>query len=173
MLPIAIALRVVAELRHRLRLPGGVGRRLAVVGSVRRGAPTAKDIDVLVVVGDAAFAPGLLPGARLGGAGRLALGANVVAGGRHRTVRASYAGYRFRLDLFMAKRSELPFALFHLTGPRSYNIRTRRLARLKHLKLNQYGMHSTATGRRIGGIHTEKRLAHYLGLHYRPPANRR
>ena len=96
---------------------------------------------------------------------------------------AAAAGGRprhYHVDLFLALESERPYALYHLTGPRSYNIRIRAYVKRAHgWRLNQYGVFyddGADPPRRVRGsarIRTEADLAKFLGVTYYPPAARR
>lgn len=81
-----------------------------------------------------------------------------------------------QVDLFMARPAELPFALFHLTGPRLYNIRIRAYARRRGWILNQYGLfYANDPTRRVRGssrIQSEADLARFLGVTVRAPSQR-
>ncbi|MDE2097766.1 MAG: hypothetical protein KGL39_10995 [Patescibacteria group bacterium] len=178
-LTLAEADAVVAELRRRIRFcPGARPRRfpVTVVGSVRRRAPRNSDIDLLVsvptnrkdidrVLPSTTFTDGKNDAVKI-----LAVYAN---GTRKRSFFVSYGGKRIGVDLFLTTTRARPFALFHWTGPASYNIRTRRLAKLKGLTLNQYGLFRIDTGRPVAGITTEKGITNYLGIHHRAPERRR
>jgi DNA polymerase (family 10) len=79
----------------------------------------------------------------------------------------------YRADLFLATRAERPYALFHYTGPASYNVRVRAHAKRLGFRLNQYGLFERATGRRAPAVRSEAGLARRLGLAARPPGARR
>ena len=82
---------------------------------------------------------------------------------------------RFPVDLFLVQARELPFALFHYTGSRLYNVRTRAHAKRRGWRLNQYGLFDAATGRRVRGsahIRTEREVAALVGVSYRSPSDR-
>ena len=84
-------------------------------------------------------------------------------------------GAALPVDLFLVRESELPFALFHYTGSRAYNIRTRAHAKRLGWTLNQYGLFNIA-GRRVRGtrqIRTEAEVAARLGLSYRAATDRK
>lgn len=77
------------------------------------------------------------------------------------------------VDVFYVKKQELPFALFHYTGNRTYNIQTRVHAKSLGLKLNQYGIFDG--DRRAWGtskIKTERQICRYLGITYKAPEDR-
>jgi DNA polymerase (family 10) len=191
--PRAAAQAVAAEVKRRLvfDLGGQRPRRFEVipVGSVRRRAPHVKDIDLLVVVPAGALAPADFDRALGAAALRPPRGGDAVsfadtsaAGPRRRSLilRAEGRGrggkaQNYRTDLFIATAAEKPYALYHFTGSREYNVRTRAHAKRSGWLLNQYGLFDAATGRRVRGaaaIRTERDLARFLGVTYRPPRAR-
>jgi DNA polymerase (family 10) len=195
-IPLAAAQAIVSELQRRLAL--GVPRcEVIPVGSVRRQAPRVKDMDILVVVpagsearlgraltGDAVSLRPARPG------DRLEIADTYLAGPRRRslvlraapatrspsskTARRAPARY-YRVDLFAFTQKEKPFALFHYTGSKAYNIRTRAFAKRKGWRLNQYGLFKGSSGHKVRGssaVRTERALAEFLGISYRLPADR-
>ena len=162
-------------------LPGGKKPLAATaVGSVRRGAPFAKDIDVLVRLPAAArggVAPPGLAGATLRPArrgDRLEVAAVTQNGPRRVALVLRSRGRFYRCDLFGATAAEEPFALFHFTGPAIYNIRIRAFAKRRGWRLNQYGLFS-ASGHRVRGsaaLRSEQELAEFLGITPRGPGER-
>ena len=187
--PLAEAEAVAAEVRRRLVFAPARPAAVVVVGSVRRLAPRVKDLDFLVVA-----PPGLSPADRdrlLASAAlrprrpgdRLAIADTYAAGARHRALvlcapaqpRPSARRRCYRVDLFLCAASEKPFALFHYTGAKAYNIRTRALAKKKGWRLNQYGLFEVETGLPVRGsaaIRTERDLARFLGVSHREPPDR-
>jgi DNA polymerase (family 10) len=189
--PLETAKRLARRLARCLRLPGrrpGAGFELLPVGSVRRGEAAAGDLDLLLVVPDRweerldelalaaedSDAAGDSEVLRVDCSDLRAL--TVYAGGERRqsfVLRDARAGRNYRVDIFLALARERPYALFHYTGPRSYNVRTRAHAKRQGYRLNQYGL--WADGRRAPntrGLRTEAQLARRLGLTARPPAAR-
>ena len=153
-------------------------RNLVAVGGVRRKRATMKDIDLLAVVADGdvtKIRPGTLwlaPAAKHRGYQLM-----LVSGGDRKLFIILRRGRtNYHVDLFVATESEKPFALFHFTGSKVYNIRTRRKAKLAGLLLNQYGLYRTSGDasrrRRLPGIRTERDIADRLGISYRPPEDR-
>jgi DNA polymerase (family 10) len=186
-MPLATARAIAEEVARRLRWGGAPdqGRPGAVVhpvGSIRRGAPWAADIDLLVVAPASTLPADFLRGAELRPprGGDLLTFADTYAGGpRHRALIVRRGGCgrgrHYRLDLFAATRAEEPFALYHLTGSRRYNVRIRAHAKRRGWRLNQYGLYHAASGRRVAGsaaIRTEKDLAAFLGVTHRAPSDR-
>ena len=184
----AVADDIAGELRERLTFVNpATGRRkkfpVIAVGSVRRRAPRSKDIDMLVVAPDELAAARtlreVLPTAALREApgSRLSIADSYASGARRHSfiLRRTSAGARrfYAVDLFLATRREKPFALFHFTGGRQYNIRVRAHAKRSGRLLNQYGVF--VEGRRAPGsskIRTERDLTRFLGVTFRRPADR-
>ena len=80
----------------------------------------------------------------------------------------------YRCDLFLTTAAEKPYALYHFTGPKAYNIRIRAHAKRQDKLLNQYGLFDAATRRPLGPwARSERELAHTLGVTYYPPEKRR
>lgn len=180
----ADAREVATQLVALLALSDPAGRRVAarydVVGSLRRGnAAATRDIDILATVSDPARVDKIAAGPSRGTGVPLAL-ETVYARGRRKAsliVSRRRRGTKkyFAVDLFFATPAERPFALYHHTGSRRYNIRIRSHAKARGLKLNQYGVFAAATGRPARGsaaIKTERDLAEFLEITYRPPAAR-
>ena len=170
------------------------------VGSVRRQASRVKDMDYLVVVPaglesrvDRVLAAATLRPPRAGD--RVEIADTYAAGTRRRSFilrsksfealdpvskRASRQPKASRpqhylSDLFLTTEENKPYALFHFTGSKSFNIRTRALAKRKGWLLNQYGLFDTTTEQRVRGssaIRTERDLAKFLGVTYRSPRGR-
>jgi DNA polymerase/3'-5' exonuclease PolX len=192
--PLAAAQAVAAEIKRRLVFDlGGHPRRFEVipVGSVRRQVPRVKDIDFLVVLpaGDGAEFERVLAAAALRPprpADRVTIADTYATGSRRRSfvLRAEDRGQsgrtgaraqHYRSDFFVTTADEKPYALYHYTGSRDYNIRTRAHAKRLGWLLNQYGLFDAATGRRVRGtaaIRSERDLARFLGVTYRAPRDR-
>jgi len=81
----------------------------------------------------------------------------------------------FMADFFITTKAEKPYALYHYTGPASYNIRIRAYVRRKGWRLNQYGIFNIKTNKRIQGskIYSEKELSKLIGVTYRLPQYRK
>lgn len=183
-LPLARALATAAEVVRRLVFDDGA-RRLEVipVGSVRRRAAHVGDLDFLVVAAtpggaSTALASAALRRRRAGDV--LEVADTYAAGARRRSLILRADGgvgmrpRHYRCDLFMTTAAEKPYALYHFTGPKAYNIRIRAHAKRQGKLLNQYGLFDAATRRPIGGrVRSERELAHVLGVTYYRPEERR
>lgn len=144
--------------------------KLIVVGSERRGEIDVNDLDYLLVtkhdVGDV-----FLCDAKRGDL--LNINHIIMKGSRHKMIEVSYGRMNIVVDLFITEPDKLPFALFHYTGSKKYNIRIRKYAKDKGLLLNQYGIFDRITCASVANnIHTERDIANFLGITYRLPANR-
>lgn len=157
--------------------------RLHLVGSARRGEAINTDLDFIVVpkTRQTLRAREELLGtvtsavtSALAIAPAIARERALPAGGRRRSLDVIWGSARVRVDLFFAQPDELPYALFHYTGSRLYNIRTRARAKARGWRLNQYGLFAES-GRRVRGsaqVRSERDIAALLGVSYRAPEDR-
>lgn len=170
---LATAQRLGEKLRDNLHW---AKKKLVVVGSVRRGnKPVVKDLDILVVVSRPDKEVDELAKARIKASGTLKILASYARGKRRRSIIVSYGRKKYRVDLFLAYEDELPYALYHHTGSRQYNIRLRNHAISRGWKLNQYGLFNREDGKKVKGtqrIKTEEDLARFLRVTPRPPSAR-
>ena len=178
MLPHIVAKQAGEEIRRRLVSDVKI-MEIIPVGSVRRKAEHVEDLDFLVVVEKIPKKITLTLSEKKNGivefADQSKDRAASSAAVRHIT---SFLKIKtaapVKVDFFVCTPKEKPFMLFHYTGSRAYNIRTRALAKRKKWKLNQYGLYHFSN-RRVKGsgqIKTENDLAKFLGVSYRPPENR-
>jgi DNA polymerase/3'-5' exonuclease PolX len=170
--------RALADVRAHIVFRGASGRMrrypTRVAGSVRRRAPVSKDLDLLVIVPDSADLSGVLASARLKAGAKVRFAETYAVGDRRRSVVLATPRGNYTLDIFLTRRSELPFALLHHTGGKNFNIRTRAHAKRQGRSLNQYGIF-LPTGRRAPGtlrLRTEKEVLAFLGVTYAPPSRR-
>ena len=171
--------------KHMAFRVGGRLRRLliTVVGSLRRATAKApRDVDLLVQVPDSAkdIADVLESGVCTAkGAQAPVIARTVACGTRKRSCVVRWQGRAHKVDFFLARAAERPFALMHFTGSAAYNIRVRAHAKARGWRLNQYGVFeaggSSMAPRRVRGsskLRTEKELAAFLGVSWHPPAAR-
>jgi DNA polymerase (family 10) len=78
-------------------------------------------------------------------------------------------GRKILVDLFFTTRSHYACALMHHTGPKSYNIRVRKVAKDKGYKLNQYDL---MKHKQKVKVKTEKDICRKLHIHYYVPSLR-
>jgi DNA polymerase (family 10) len=131
-----------------------------VVGSLRRGAETTGDIDIL-----ASGAPSSLMDHFI--AYRLV--ERVLGRGETRSSVLLWKG--FQADLRLVEPASRGAALQYFTGSKAHNIAVRQRALTRSLTLNEYGLFHVATGEKVAG-ETEAGLYEALGLAYVDPALR-
>ena len=145
-IPLSVARQIVAEIKRRLvfRTPDRRRRYPALaVGSVRRDAPSSKDIDILVVVPDDTDIQGVLASAELrvpeqrGGQRALLTLVESYASGHGAAPSSSAERPRgggpstTPVDLFLAKKAKSRSPSFISSSGREYNIRVRAHAKTK------------------------------------------
>lgn len=159
--------------------------RVQPVGSIRRRRPTHKDLDFLVEVPSIAAAERATVQLLSVPRSKAAVVDTYLRGPRRRSMVLAYRApgakkpKHYRVDLFFTTTKELPYALFHYTGSKAYNIRTRAHAKRKGWRLNQYGLFDAASSGQkavpvtgTSSIKSEKDLAKFIGVTYREPTNR-
>lgn len=158
------ARKLAKELIKHLRFKDGKKIPLILVGSVKRGEKSNKDIDIIAVVRDKRqLTSNFLASATIN-----TTNFKVISAGKRRA-RYKYKGKN--IDVFLFTRKELPYALFQYNSSKAYNIRIRAYAKRKGYILNQYGIFRANTGRRAYGtsaIKKEKDIAKFLGVTWRP-----
>ncbi len=121
-----------------------------IVGSLRRKEKLINDIDLLVTK-------------------NITLPYTILKNGKY--YKSFLLPNNVKLDLFFIKKKHLPFALFHYTGSKKYNIRIRAYVKKKGYLLNQYGLFRNK--KLVSkNIKTEKELTKLIGVSFRKPSNR-
>ncbi|WP_240136078.1 DNA polymerase/3'-5' exonuclease PolX [Streptomyces sp. MUM 178J] len=132
--------------------------RCAYAGSLRRMRETIGDIDILVAADDSApFMEAL---------GSLPQTAETIAHGEKKTSIRTTKG--LQVDLRVLPPVSWGAGLQYFTGSKAHNIRTRAIAVRKGLKLSEYGLFHTKSGRRVTS-QTEEDIYARLGLPWIPP----
>ncbi|HUX87301.1 MAG TPA: DNA polymerase/3'-5' exonuclease PolX [Chloroflexota bacterium] len=131
---------------------------ISLGGSLRRMRETVGDLDIL--------AAAAVPEAATKRFTELPIVREVLASGPTKVSVLLESG--LQVDLRVVEPSSWGAALQHFTGSKQHNIHLRDLAIARGLKLNEYGIYETATGRRIGG-ETEEDVYHALNLEWIPP----
>ena len=152
---IALAMQHAQPLVEHLRGTPGV-EQVVIAGSYRRMRETVGDIDILIAARDDSAAVQRFtsyPEAK-----------QVLVGGPSRASILLASG--IQVDLRVVPASSLGAALHYFTGSKAHNIAVRRIARLKGLKLNEYGVFRGA--KQVAGA-TEQSVFEALGLPYIPP----
>jgi DNA polymerase (family X) len=136
--------------------------RAELAGSLRRKEPTVGDIDII--------ASSKTPEKVTAKFAKLAQVKKVIAQGKTKT--AIWMKNNFEADLRVVDDSCYGAALQYFTGPKNFNIKTRRIAIKKGYKLSEYGLFNRKTGEIIAGK-TEKEIFEQLGLPYIKPEKER
>ena len=151
----AVAAPVADALLRRLRGAAGV-RQVTVAGSFRRGCSTVGDLDLLVATD--------LPAAAVAAFCDFDEIARVTARGRTRA--SAVLGTGLQVDLRVVPPASYGAALHYFTGSKTHNIRLRRRAQQRGLKLSEYGLFRGKAA--VAGA-TEEEVYAALGLPWIPP----
>ncbi|GAA3167336.1 MULTISPECIES: DNA polymerase/3'-5' exonuclease PolX [Streptomyces] len=158
--PLALALDTAEEIVAELSAVTGC-RRCAYAGSLRRMRETVGDVDVLVAAAKSEpFMAALcgLPGT-----------AEVIARGTKKT--SVRTGKGLQVDLRVLPPASWGAGLQYFTGAKAHNIRTRTIAVHRGLKLSEYGLFETESGKSVAS-RTEEEVYARLGLPWIPPTLR-
>jgi DNA polymerase (family X) len=134
--------------------------RSDIAGSLRRKKETIGDIDIL-----ASAKPKDVPLIMK----RFTTDAEVervIAEGKTKSSIVLKSG--INVDLRVVSDREFPFALHYFTGSKEHNVRMRRIANERNLKLNEYGLFQGKKETRIE-CRDEREIFQKLGLAYIPP----
>jgi DNA polymerase (family 10) len=157
--PLGIALPVAEAFVERVRALRGV-KQAEVAGSLRRGAETIGDIDILC---DAADGENVIKQfVAFEGVKRV-----LASGGTKGSVTVELdAGRELQIDLRVVETDSYGAALQYFTGSKEHNVRLRERAIAKKWRLNEYGLFDgerSIAGKREADIYKE------LGLPFIPP----
>jgi DNA polymerase (family X) len=152
-----VAARIVEHLRAH-----SAGVTYDIVGSLRRGAETCGDIDIL------ACAPAGSASASevMAAFAMYPLVERILGGGDTKSSVLIRDGYQADLRLVVADSRGA--ALQYFTGSKAHNIALRDRALERSLKLNEYGLYRAADEVRLAG-ETEEEIYEALGLAWVPP----
>ncbi|MCX7982841.1 MAG: DNA polymerase/3'-5' exonuclease PolX [Syntrophales bacterium] len=146
----ADAVHISTLLSDRLALP------VTIAGSLRRGAETVKDIDLLV----ASYHPRDIADTFV----HLDPVETVTSRGDTKVSVILKSG--INSDLRIITPEEFPYALHHFTGSREHNTAMRSRAKDLGFKMNEYGLYR---GEENIPCRSEEEIFHHLGLQYIPP----
>ncbi len=127
-------------------------------GSYRRGRDTIGDLDLLVVADDREAAMNHLE----------AYPDRGQTIGRGDTKISIRVGKAFQVDMRCVEANQFGAALQYFTGSQAHNIRTRRIAKEKGLKINEYGVFRVDDDTKIAG-ETEQDVYAAIGLPWIAP----
>ena len=158
--PLAVAYYTANHVVAQLKKISGVNK-ISPAGSLRRMKETVRDIDILVT--------SVHPKKVMDGFVNLSLVQEVLA---HGATKASIrSGEGIQIDLRVVEPSSFGAALAYFTGSKEHNIKLRKMAVKKGLKLNEYGVFRVKSGRKIAGK-TESGIYEIFGLPFIPPEMR-
>ena len=128
--PLGIALPIAEDLIAQLSALPGV-HRATVAGSLRRGAESVKDLDLVVSCDEPARAAQVFT-EKAGG---------VVAQGETKvSMRFEAEGRQIAADLRLIDDASWGAALLYFTGSKEHNVELRQRARQRGMSLNEYGL---------------------------------
>ena len=154
---INVADELANELREYMSHCSGV-KKLTPAGSLRRGAETIGDIDLLVTGGvPKQVADYFLQFPKISA---------VVASGENKVSVKLKEG--IQVDLRMLEAESYGAALQYFTGSKAHNVALRDRAKRLGFKLSEYGLFRTKDGERVAG-HTEEEVYKALALDYIEP----
>lgn len=133
-------------------------RNVTCAGSVRRMKETVKDLDIIATASD--------PGALTGVFRALPMVAEVIGSGPTKCSVRTHTG--LQIDLRVVPDALFGNLLQHFTGSKEHNIALRELAISKGMKVSEYGVEETSTGKMHECLREEEVYA-LLGLNYIPP----
>lgn len=129
---------------------------IELAGSLRRMKETIGDVDILVVTQDAKKIMNVFTS--------MDKVEKVVAKGETKSTIRVYGG--IQVDLRIVEKDSFGSALQYFTGCKDHNVKLRKIAQKKDLKLNEYGLFKNDD--KIAGK-TEKSVYSKLGLDWIPP----
>ncbi len=133
-------------------------RNVTCAGSVRRMRETVKDLDIIATASE--------PGALTGVFCSLPMVAEVIGSGPTKCSVRTHTG--LQIDVRVVPDGLYGNLLQHFTGSREHNVAIRELAISKGLKVSEYGVEETATGK-VHECQTEEEVYALLGLDYIAP----
>ena len=154
---LGIAIPLARHIMDTLRALPAV-KRIEAAGSLRRMKETIGDLDILVATTKPAHVMHAFTTA--------AFCARVLAAGETKSSILTSEGVQ--VDLRVVSPDCFGAALQYFTGSKEHNVHLREMAIRKGLKINEYGVFRTRTGKRLGG-REEGDVYRTLGLPWIPP----
>ena len=147
---LSLAKRIVSSLKLYCK-------KIQIAGSIRRGEKNPGDIDIILIPKNKKKI-----GEILGKKGRKILGGEQ---------KVFFKIEEIEVELYYTIPEEWGAALLAYSSRRGSGIGLRIIARMKGFKLNQHGLFSRKTGKRIAGK-TEEEIYKALGRHWKKPEER-
>lgn len=148
--------------------PASIGWQVHVAGSYLRGRQTVKDLDCVILVPE--LITDLRKAAEIVQQALPSAYESSIEPKSGRIVRGKLDG--FGIDLYLCYANEFGAMMMFLTGPKEWNIYTRRLAQAKGWRLSQYGLYVGETQDLACDCTSEAPIFAALGLPFRTPAER-
>lgn len=161
-IPLAVAQKIAEELMVKIKKIKGV-ELATIAGSVRREKTTIGDIDI-VIVADRKSHQSIIRNFL-----KFPMVKRVLAKGS--TKASVWIDNNFQVDLRVVEESEYAAALLYFTGPKEHTILLRTLAKKRGLKLNEYGLFDSNTGKKII-TQTEADIYKLLNIPFIQPGKR-
>jgi len=124
-----------------------VVKKLELAGSYRRGRETVGDLDLLVVATDRQAAMDHFES--------YPDRSQTIARGEEKKI-SIRVGKAFQVDMRLVDDEQFGAALQYFTGSKEHNVRLRRMAQAKGLKINEYGVFRESDNQRVGGASEEE-----------------
>ncbi|MDD5166694.1 MAG: DNA polymerase/3'-5' exonuclease PolX [Candidatus Omnitrophica bacterium] len=131
-------------------------QKISIAGSLRRQKETVRDIDILIISAK--------PEKIMRTFTRLPAVKDILAGGQTKSSVRTRNGVQ--VDCRVVEEKSFGAALFYFTGSKNFNIKLRKLAIKKGLKINEYGIFK---GNKFLAGRTEEEIFKVLGLPYIEP----
>lgn len=157
---LGVAMPIAESFRQAVALMKGV-ERVEIAGSLRRGAETIGDIDLLCVAKDGAKVVQQFCG--LAGVSRV-----LVAGDTKGSIVAPTSGGEVQVDLRVVPAESFGAAWQYFTGSKEHNVRLREMAVKKGWTLNEYALAHAKSGKPIAS-ESEEDIYAALGVPCVPP----
>lgn len=132
-------------------------KRIEIVGSIRRKEKNPKDIDIVLIPKNVDNLVSFLKKK-----------ARYVQGGEHES---TWDIERIKVELYYTNSEEWGAALLAYSSKKGSGIGLRIISKLKGYKLNNHGLFSRKTGKRVAGK-TEREIYHALNRPYKEPWER-
>ncbi|MBN1354615.1 MAG: DNA polymerase/3'-5' exonuclease PolX [Candidatus Omnitrophica bacterium] len=159
-IPLGEAFRISEEIISRLKKLGEI-EKITAAGSLRRMKETIRDIDILIA--------SLKPQKVIENFTALPEIKQVASRGKTKSTVITKDDVQ--IDMRVVRPQSFGSALCYFTGSKNHNIRLRKMAVAKGLKMNEYGIFEIRTNKKIAGKNEES-VYSALGLAYIPPEMR-